>query len=286
MNVIKQISKTAVLLICAAAVVFCMPSCSVIHLFLFTNYSSDRPDLYTVAVDNVFGISGYLSNGEATFSPETDIIETDDYGRTMFFYNEYYSDLSVVFYGMAFVIMQKSDGDKVFYYQDVCYMPYFSTDTDLKNALSAAGDDKLEAFKDANDWGKEIDETKCSVSKITRSKKPGSIKDQLHYDVFDSAVKEYARKNGEPIDDRTPVNYVLYCNSDESGMELYRLCCLYPTGKKDPDGNKEYVDSEYAAILSADHKSATVVEITDITMYYDIVRQLKDDCGWVAPVND
>lgn len=70
--------------------------CLVIVVFLslsscgYSKYRGEQVDLYTVAVNNIFGVSGYISNGEVSYDPGITVIETDPYGRVLFFYNENY----------------------------------------------------------------------------------------------------------------------------------------------------------------------------------------------------
>mgnify|MGYP006967403959 CR=1 FL=1 len=94
-------------------------------LFIERGYRGEHRDLYTVAVHNIFAIYGYESNGEVSYDPDIQIIETDDYGRVLFFYSERYDGYTGdgVDYGMAVVIMQSSRDGYVWYYRDRCYMP-------------------------------------------------------------------------------------------------------------------------------------------------------------------
>ena len=60
------------LFLCILAVPLTFSSCS------YRGYRGDHADLYTVAVNNVFGISGHTGNGEISYDPAIDILETDD----------------------------------------------------------------------------------------------------------------------------------------------------------------------------------------------------------------
>ncbi len=94
-------------------------------------YSGPHWDLYSVAVNNIFGAAGFGDDGEARPSPDIDIIEVDDFGRVLFFYNEY-PNYSKQQYRTAIVIMQHHDNSDyrwVYYYQDVCYLPYLGDET-------------------------------------------------------------------------------------------------------------------------------------------------------------
>ena len=69
-----------------------LSSCTPIDDFIaktFLDYAGKDRDLYTAAVANVFGAYGNISNGEVCYSPVMTVIETDDYGRKLYFYSEY-----------------------------------------------------------------------------------------------------------------------------------------------------------------------------------------------------
>ena len=55
---------------------------------IYLGYQGEDIDLFTTAANNVFAIYGSATNGEATYSPTIRVIEKDDYGRVLFFYNE------------------------------------------------------------------------------------------------------------------------------------------------------------------------------------------------------
>ena len=110
----KNTVKTACCFFAVCIIAFLSSSCGLLN---YSGYSGEHTDLYAVAVNNIFGVQGYLSNGEAVYDPEIHIVETDNYGRTLFFYSEYYDALdSQINYGMAFVVMQYSKDGYAYYY--------------------------------------------------------------------------------------------------------------------------------------------------------------------------
>ena len=136
----------------------------------YYQYNGDYGDLYTVAVCNIFGAKGYFSDGEYVCDPIIEIIETDNYGRTLFYYSERGP------FGCAIVIMQKSDDEYVYYYQDDCYMPYYNVDCayyfDFREIFS---DEDINTLKERNDWNKEINVELCTKTQIIIRKTDGNL---------------------------------------------------------------------------------------------------------------
>ena len=239
-------------------------------------YDGGHDELYTVAINNIFGIYGHTSNGEISYDPEISVIETDDYGRTLFFYSESYGtepDCS-----MAFVIMQASDSKYVYYYQDTCYLPFFATDGEFWHGR-ANGDTYLQAMelsqelievlKEQNDWNRELDESKFTKSKIS-IKKPED-KSSISEGNLGLKIYQHARNNGYSGSDSYPSCNIEYCNTDQTGGELYYVSCLF--GDVDENGENIWETREYAVIMCGGEIRLT--EITDITDYYHAVMKLR-----------
>ena len=144
----------------------------------YSGYRGEHTDLYTVAAHNIFCTFGYIAEGETSSDPIIHIVETDDYGRTLFFYNEYSSSQwdSGPGYGIAFVIMQKSADGYAYYYRDRCYLPYYGTWDDWENIWNRTDPAKLDALKADNDWNQEFREEKCAKLRITNEKSEGTLK--------------------------------------------------------------------------------------------------------------
>ena len=262
-------------ILCLSVVATSFSSC-----FNYTGYRGRRSDLYTVAVNNIFGISGFKSNGEAVYDPSVRIIDTDDYGRTLFFYSEYYNRSSdpEIDYGMAFVISQKREGKYVYYYQDDCYLPYFATTGDSKEAFKNVSQDSIEELKEKNDWNKKFNEDKCTKARRTTKKPKGKLR--LKNYEFDDAVYSYAKANGYKGTDKRTCQHSIYCNSDTSGKELYYIFC---TSSDDyGNGEKVFESHTYAVIVNPDKSfsDSSIVEITDVQTYYEKIRVLKQQNGW------
>ena len=83
----KNTVKTACCFFAFCIIVLLISSCGFLN---YSGYSGEHTDMYAVAVNNIFGVQGHISNGEVIYDPEIHIVETDNYGRTLFFYSEYY----------------------------------------------------------------------------------------------------------------------------------------------------------------------------------------------------
>ena len=244
---------------------------------IYLGYQGEDIDLFTTAANNVFGIYGSASNGEATYSPTIRVIEKDDYGRVLFFYNEigarYWE--SHIDYGMAFVIMQYSDSERAYYYRDECYMHYFTDLRDTDEVLASLDTSILEELKERNDWGKEIDADKCTSSAFNKYKEElEGYKDGEISNFVAAALSDYLG---------IEINYYtnpIYCHSDSYGRKLF-----YSYAAKGKDVNGDYIYANFAVILNADMSftSGCVAEIEDRLLTNQVVSDLKASVGWDEP---
>ncbi len=262
-------------------------SCMLTSCFSYS-YNGAHVDLYTVAVNNVFGIKGYLSNGEVSYNPTIDVIAKDKYGRTLFLYSEYYSDShSGPDFGIAFVVLQKSDEDYVYYYQDVCYTPYFGdidgiSVEDYDEIKKLVKPEIINELLANNDWNKEIDDSKCSKSEITDDKPIGQL--DISDSDFDEIIYDYAVEHGYKENDTPQFKLAKFCNSDKYGRELYYV---YATRlHKSYSQGDTLLRFEYAIIFNPDGScpDGGIIEITDVSESYGIVKSLKETCDWNKPI--
>lgn len=275
----KKIKKIAILcLVVGFALLFIAGL--VLKLSGFHRYRGDHKDLYTVAVNNIFGIYGRESNGELVYDPEIRIIETDDYGRVLFFYSEYYDGYlnDEADYGMAIVIMQSSKDGYAYYYRDQCYMPCFDVTDDWETISAKLASETLEELKNANDWGRELNEERCVKAKLTEKKPEGKL--QPEDAVFDQILFPYMLRNGYTGRDRSICRYSVYCETDAYGKELY-----YVYGAtKDPgvDGETVYASYDFAVILNADGTCPQngIAEIPALADSAAVISKLKLDTNW------
>ena len=250
----------------------------IVFAFVYRSaYRGDHADLYTVAVNNVFAARGRRSNGEVTFDPEIYIIETDEYGRILFFYNECNMYSSEIDYGMAFVIMQSSDDAYVYYYPDKCYIPYFDITNDWNTISTKLDSDYFDSLKKDNDWNMEPVKEKCAKVAITNKKPKGIM--QPEDDAFDDLLYAFERRIGYPGTDDNIYRTNVYCETDRYGRELhYILGVVKNTQKKNEDSNFAH----YAIILNPDGSCSEkgIIKISSPKESETAVRTLKALSGW------
>ena len=130
-------------------------------LFSFTEKAKDRQDLYYTAAYSLAGPNVGLAAQHQEKNVEADI-ETDQYGRELFtvwiskfvFYDlTGRGDYTTFRPGKAKVILQKHDDEKIYYYEDFCF---------LLESEDGFPTDKIDALKERNDWGMPLQEEKCS----------------------------------------------------------------------------------------------------------------------------
>jgi len=131
-------------------------------------YSGPHPDLVTEAINTLLSAKGYFSDGECLNEPYIEIVDQDDYGRTLYKYSEnsdfngYCSgpDPSVSEYSL--LIIQKSTDSEVFFYEDANYLLFADVENDLL----------VQEFLNENDWNEAIDLAKCISYQINTEKEP------------------------------------------------------------------------------------------------------------------
>ena len=268
--------KKAVCVLFTMITLFSFAACGLLN---YGGYRGEYQDMYAVAVNNIFGIHGYLSNGEVLYDPEIRIVETDDFGRTLFFYNEYYdSDSSEMDYAMAFVIMQKSEDGYGYYYRDKCYVPYFDTTCDWTVISQKMDSGMLEQFKECNDWNQEFQNERCAKVKISGKKPEGKLRPKTH--ALDKIIYPYELRNGYTGEDDSFCKFSLYCESDAYGRELHYAYGM--TMNTDENGEHVFGYYEYAIVLNADGTCPTngIVKIANPEDSHAIVNELKQNTHW------
>ena len=295
MKHIRKIASVICIILSLPIVMASFSSCIILdYLFNYQGYSGEHTDLYTVAVNNIFAIDGFTNNGEAVYDPDITVIETDNYGRTLFFYNE--SFYETIDYRIAFVIMQKAEDGYAYYYQDICYTNIVldescypqvgEEDYNSKLAQNAAklSKDTIEALKEVNDWNSELCLDKCTKSKIHKDK-PDGHRDISTFD-FTDAVFKYAKENGYENADFGTCRFFRFCNYDSDGKGLYYVYYSVSFDKENDKGT-DTTFLEYAVIVTPGEyswdfsiKDGAIAEIKDPTKAKEIVKELKEQNDW------
>ncbi|MBQ8915493.1 MAG: hypothetical protein IJ046_04860 [Clostridia bacterium] len=241
-------------------------------------YTGDHPELYTVAVTNVFGARGYTSNGEVGYSPDVQIIEEDDFGRVLFVYNErYWGDDG---FGAAFVIMQMSDNDFAYFY-DECCSTYVGEAYEIEKIIADADPDVIEELKVKNDWNCKPDPIKYKSWEIVIKKPKSRQKIEEYY--IDPVIYEYAREHGYEGTDDDAFKYSVFSSRDKYGRELFYVYAR--TADDITDGETVYGSYDYAVIVDPEggYTKESLVRIDDMAKADSLIGDLKAACGWDTP---
>lgn len=280
---VRKMMKRVFCLLFAGCILLSLTACG---LFVYDRYRGKHRELYTVAVNNVFGTKGYMSNGEVLYDPEICVLETDDYGRKLFFYSEYYPEVNSdtqeleLGFGMAFLVMQKSEKGYVYYYRDECYIPYFDTEHNWDSISKKLDTAILEQLKELNDWNRPINTENCVKIKISDQKPNGKLCPTD--DAFDAIIYPYEVKNGYTGQDKRIYHHSYYSETDAYGRELHYVFGM--TVNKTAAGETEAGYYEYAIIFDTDGTCSEdgIVKITDIKESYAAISELKQKNNWNA----
>lgn len=195
--------------------------------FINKTYRGEYKELYTVAVYSIPDAVGYMSHGEGAVSSDIYVWEQDDYGRTLFSYCEDYGNQ---IFGL--VVAQAYDETNVLFYPDINYALTF---IDSEHQYSVSKDDHLKTrtedfylenkdrLKEANDWNKPLDKSKCVFYPITDYKNLGKKVYSLSAVKCDKILNEYSETLNLPNPEKFPHrnNHVL--QTDSEGKVLHKI---------------------------------------------------------------
>lgn len=235
-------------------------------------YNGENPELYTVAINNFLGSFGSGSNGEITISSKTGIIDTDSYGRVLFYYHE-----GIIAEGCGYGISQKSQDGYVYFYEDDCVIPA-ADDWNYREVTHEEWftQGEIAEFKVRNDWDQPLNEEKCTKKQIIKKKPESKLK--LEKEDFVKAINAYFfEQNGKPYFIQHSRSLGDFFIADDYGREIYVLRgdVEIPTSAKtdvdviilfNPDGS---CDPEVA-----------VAEIPDFLNYREFLKEFKQRNGW------
>ena len=275
-------TKKAVIICCAVVAAFLIP----VVLFLLylglwslvmqggTVYRGDYPAAYTVAINNFFGSSGSGSNGEIVIPSEIETIETDSYGRVLFYYHEGIADE-----GCGYGILQKTVDGYVYYYEDDCILCAEDDwdGTGEKTYKEWFTAEELAAFKVRNDWEQEINEEKCTKKTIV-SKKPEE-KLELKEADFEKATNDWLINNGyQIISDKRVCSTKNFFMADDYGREIY---CIYVNEYRLAGVVKEPII--LAVMFMPDgtcDANVSVIRIHNMLDYREQMKAFRQENGW------
>lgn len=176
----------------------------------YSGYSGDRSDLFSVATNSVLYLNGYSWETDFECDPCIEVIEEDDYGRTMFlYYEKYYKGANISF--SALIICQDSNEKEVFFYEDVNFI--VKEQAVYSQNIEKFTDDEIEYLKSVNDWNEEIDYDKCVRKEISKTKQmlpnEKEIRDLL-IEKFALVEGEYSLFMDYMTDNADASKYIMY----------------------------------------------------------------------------
>jgi len=208
-------------------------------------YGGNHPELYTVAISSILDTLGFFV-GQSQSSVR--VLDEDDFGRILFRYNE-----GSIWVGK--VIMQKSDGDYVYFYQHYNFLLASREDN------WEFSDEDIEALKEANSWNQEISDTRefARIRIVTRNGE-GPVPSTILAEAFNSIFPERDWMHG-----RFP-----FLRTDLYGRAVY-----FATEVNDMNG--------VAVLFQPDNSIAGKLEITDRLNYQTELRLFMEEHGWGTP---
>ena len=272
----KRKSLPNALIVAGAALAIILLLAAVAFLFYdvyfgANEYNGENPELYTVAIHNFLGSEGCGSNGEIPVSSQLGIIETDSYGRVLFYYHE-----GVIKEGCGYGISQKTQDGYVYFYQDDCVIP---ADDDWNYREVTHEDwfteDEIAAFKTRNDWNQPMNDSKCTKEQIVREKPKPKL--NLKKGDFDEVAKACFEEKGIPYSQKSVHSSDTFFIADDYGREMYVLHCYI----RGVTANK--LDYDLVIIFNPDGScdtSKAVTEISDFLNYRDLLKEFKQRNGW------
>ncbi len=178
----------------------------------YQGYEGEFPELCAVAWAKIPTTKGYKYDGVGG-DPYVSSLETDGFGRVLFFYSEDTENEKGYI-----AIMQRTDGTNAYYYADDCYVPITRPSADKAIDLNTR---EIAALKESSDWGLPLNQEKCKVTKIDKFPIPGEL--GLTSDFFEDLLREYYEHSGRYIHPKNEnvIYYFRYVMTDDYGRELY-----------------------------------------------------------------
>ena len=240
-------------------------------------YRGDYPELFTVAINSLLDSRGYQVYS-LPLPARIRVIETDDFGRVLFFYSEIHPMMgSITISAFSLLISQHSNGEYVYFYPhhnfiSVGHMYHFPQSGFVPNISQLAEDFTMEAIaelKEKNSWNRELYLDNAIRAEIVHIKKDhnGPVdRDTLlsvGVDIFGLGEDEH----------RNP--FFHFFIADAYGRSIYVVRGASVGDRRtfvvlfQPDGSFDI--------------DISVMELLDLQRYQDELKALKKRNGWNQP---
>ena len=260
------------------ALILVLVFCTAFSGCVYKGYTGENPELCSIAWASVPTLFGYRSNGEAVYDAEVNILQTDDYGRVLYSYNES-RDGNTFF----LLIMQYKDDLNAYYYDDDCYLFIHLESKDSPLDLT---DSEIQALKEANDWGKPIDQSKCTSTQIVTKKPTGNLK--LKNDFFEGIIRKHHENSGRYIHPKNLnfVSHFRFFTTDNYGREIITVYTYFEEYTEKTELRYSFV---FLVLVNPDktvnEKAEILLNTAQMQNVSDAVKQLKAQNGWNTPFN-
>ena len=231
-------------------------------------YTGRYPELYTAVLHAVPGIWGYITGnilgGE---QPNIRRQNWDSFGRVVVRYDED----SPLIRGRAYVVVQKVEGDYVYFY------PFYNHIV----APSRLGDfplaEELERLRKANSWEQELsDDSEFVRVRITRFIERGPIPDSVFVQAYREIFPETTCRDLQIMGSTT------FLRTDSYGRALYFSVGSEGTGE-------ERVRHHVVVLFQPDGSfdlETGVVFFKDFYRYQTQLREFMEANGWDTPFEE
>jgi len=225
-------------------------------------YVGEHPELFSVAVNSVLGVRGYLP-GHMN-QPNITVVDRDGYGRILFSYDEGHDvgDDSLLS-GFNYVIVQKVEGDYAYFYPHYNFISGFDS--------GHFTGEEMAALREVNSWNQEMSDSSEFVRvRVVRQKEEGPISDNELVEMHHLIFPDLNFSRGQIIPN------VVFLRIDGYGRSVY-LVSRGGTG------------THIAALFQPDHSfdvDTGILEIEDLTNYQTELRLFMEANGWDTPFDD
>ena len=226
----------------------CVPIALLIILLLLCSCGRANENL-ELALCGSYAVPGFFSSDLKGELPSVEVLETDEYGRTLFEFTAISSVSGEK--ETALVICQKRDGDFVYFYEDICYR------------VAPYEDQDISELKAQNDWTKKLDMWKMSRRK-----------NQITFDLCIRA--DHGFKNGQVAKEfceymeieRDDINNLNFQDISSSGHGLFHV---HISSDNEP--------RHYFVIVSPEY-DISVLEVTGTIPSSTEISGFKIASGW------
>jgi hypothetical protein len=198
-------------------------------------------------------------------SSQYEIIETDDYGRKLFAIS-----YSVRPFIIATCVMQKSDDQNVYYYDNVSYL--------CTEKYKSYSQEQIIKLKEDNDWNKPLDATKMIKRELVNhatlqmERKPSNSMEEAQ-----NAFYEKIEKNDKMM------TFIQFFDYSTTGQELFLVS---RQDNKSINGGYDYGPfDDYLMILNADgtyDPENYLIKVADLNHSNEPLTEIKEKNGWVG----